>query len=308
MAHNVQEVLGPAAAAKGLDLRIDTGGAPDWFIGDATRLSQILMNLIGNAVKFTSAGEVRLTVARKPASGGRAGLVFTIRDQGIGIPAEAMGSLFKSFSQVDATTTRRFGGTGLGLAICKGLVESMGGGIRAESLPGRGSVFTFELELPVGTQPAAAEPSVSGDGPISAIKPMRILIAEDNRVNQLVAMKWTERLGYQADLAANGLEVLRMLKSKEYDLILMDCQMPEMDGFETTRRILATVEPERRPIIFALTAAVLEEERSRCLDAGMTSVLQKPIKLRTLRQAILDCPMRAAWDANATPPPEPLPR
>ena len=123
---------------------------------------------------------------------------------------------------------------------------------------------------------------------------MRILIAEDNRVNQIVARKWMERLGYQADLAANGLEVLSMMESKTYDLILMDCQMPEMDGFEATRRILAAAEPGRRPVIFALTAAVLEEERALCLAVGMTTVLQKPIKLSALRQAILDCPIRAA--------------
>ena len=235
--HHVQEVMGQAAAGKGLDLRMDSGGPPDWFIGDSTRLSQVLMNLIGNAVKFTAEGEVRLTVAktpasegRSPASGDRVRLAFAVRDQGIGIPPEAVPNLFKSFSQVDATTTRRFGGTGLGLAICKGLVESMGGCIRVESRPGMGSVFTFELDLPLGTPPVQAEPAASGEGPIAAIKPMRILIAEDNRVNQMVAMKWTAKLGYRADLAANGIEVLRMLETKSYDLILMDCQMPEMDG------------------------------------------------------------------------------
>ncbi len=292
LTRNILEILGPIAHNKGLRLKVGLGGKPDWLIGDSTRLSQILMNLLGNAIKFTEAGEICLTVAKRPAPAGKIAITFSVRDEGIGIPKHAQDRLFHSFSQVDISTTRKYGGTGLGLAIVKGLVEGMGGTIGLESEPGKGSTFTFLLEYEVGEAPASflAKPGEGSAGLLSDIKPLSILIAEDNRVNQIVALAAVKKLGYSADLAANGVEVLRMLESKDYDLILMDCQMPVMDGFEATEKILKMLPPNRRPIIYAFTAAVTEEERERCLACGMSLVLAKPFNPNALRQAFLDLP------------------
>ncbi|MEO7425397.1 MAG: ATP-binding protein [Fibrobacteria bacterium] len=292
LTRNLLEILGPVAQGKGLRMKLGLGGKPDWLIGDSTRLSQILLNLLGNAIKFTEAGEVSLNVAKRPADAGRIALTFTVRDDGIGIPKPAQEKLFSSFHQADISTTRKFGGTGLGLVIVKGLVEGMGGTITLESEPGKGSTFGFTLEYEVGESPASflAMPGEGSAGLLSDIKPLAILIAEDNRVNQIVALAAVRKLGYSADLAANGVEVLRMLETKEYDLILMDCQMPVMDGFEATERIVKKYPPEKRPIIYAFTAAVTEEERARCMASGMSLVLAKPFSPNALRQALQDLP------------------
>ena len=294
---NVREVLQPLASQKGLTLRVDPGFHSEWIISDSTRLSQILMNLIGNAIKFTAAGEVSLIAAKRPLADGRNEFSFTVRDSGIGIAKEDQAKLFSSFTQVDSATTRKFGGTGLGLAIVKGLVHGMGGNLGIESEPGRGSTFRFTLPFAAGTPPAAhadgKDPRGSASG-TARERPLSILIAEDNRVNQIVAMKMASSLGYAPDLASDGEEAVRMAAAGNYDLILMDCQMPLMDGFEAAERIRADFPPEKRPAIYALTAAVMEAERDRCLAAGMIKVLQKPLSLETLRKALHECPMRAA--------------
>ncbi len=303
----VQEVLDPLAKNKSLRIVTDTGDSPDWFVGDATRLSQILMNLLGNAIKFSVSGEIILAVKKETVSGHKTKLTFSVQDQGIGISNEEQAKLFKSFSQVDSSTSRKYGGTGLGLAISKGLVEGMGGQIWVKSERGKGSTFFFTLELDLaqkGVEESPLKPIPVDSANLASVpknrlaefKPMSILIAEDNRVNQIVAMKIVASFGYTSDLAANGLEVLQMMKSKRYDIILMDCQMPEMDGFEATEYIFNNYPPENRPAIYALTAGVMEEERTRCLSMGMRAILHKPIDVAALRNVFIECPL------NTKPP------
>jgi CheY-like chemotaxis protein len=250
-----------------------------------------LINLIANAVKFTEKGEVRVCVTSKVLEGKRYGFHFEVRDTGIGIPKDRMNKLFKSFSQVDMSTTRRYGGTGLGLAISKRLIEIMGGRIWAESKPGRGSTFHFTLQANASSDRLPLRISASLPKSCSHAG-MRILMAEDNAVNQKVILKMLCRLGYRADVAADGIEVLKMLELQTYDLVLMDIQMPEMDGFEATREI------RRRwplgPKIVALTAYALEGDRERCIQAGMDGYIAKPVKMDDLKAALLHCEMQTA--------------
>ena len=418
------DVLAPRAAQKGIDLFYEiVGDVPAELSGDTTRLRQILVNLIGNALKFTDRGEVELTVTTEPAPAGAIGLRFAVRDTGIGIPPEAQQRLFKSFSQVDASATRRFGGTGLGLAISKRLAELMSGRMWVESEPGRGSTFFFTVQvapvasgrrtvrafvrpqlagkhllvvddnatgrrilsalgkkwglqvtaLATGTEAVAkiaagelfdlaildmqmpdmdgimlagklrrlpggadlplllltslgqrdegeanqlfaariakpAKPAqifeailrlfVSPDeiepataGPTIRVagetQPERVLLAEDNAVNQKVAMHMLANLGYRADIAANGLEVLAALRQQDYDVILMDMQMPEMDGVEAAKEVMR-LRPERndRPWIIALTANAMQGDRELCLAAGMDDYLSKPMKVADIAAAL----------------------
>jgi signal transduction histidine kinase/CheY-like chemotaxis protein/HPt (histidine-containing phosphotransfer) domain-containing protein len=276
--------------------------------GDPGRLRQILVNLIGNALKFTSAGEVRLHVASGPGV-----LRFEVRDTGIGISKERIGAIFSAFEQVDASTTRRFGGTGLGLTISKRLVELMGGEIGVESAVGVGSVFRFSVPfLPASNEgvsewdsaeSARGKPALPDDGPSTvAEKPhdsgARILLVEDNPVNRRVVIEMLARAGFRADTAENGEEALRALASARYDLVLMDIQMPLMDGFEATRRIrereAASGEP-RTPVI-AMTAHALAGYREKCLSAGMDDYITKPVSRNEL-EAVL----RRMLNGNGTP-------
>lgn len=261
---------------------------PRVVIGDVKRVRQILVNLIGNAVKFTDAGEVVILASSAPAPGDRVELRFAIKDTGIGIPAEQMGRLFRSFSQVDASPSRRYGGAGLGLAISKQLCERMGGRIGVESTVGVGSTFSFSVVVGVAGGVTRAPPD--GHVPplsrleegLSARLPLRILLAEDNSVNQKVTIAMLSRLGYHADVAATGLEVIDALARRPYDVVLMDLQMPEMDGIEATRRICAERPPERRPWIVAMTANATAGDRTMCIEAGMDDYLIKPIRVDDL--------------------------
>jgi PAS domain S-box-containing protein len=421
------DLLAPRAAEKGLDLLYEIAeSAPRRVLGDSTRLRQILVNLLGNAVKFTERGEVVLSLRAEPVAGSSLRLHFTVRDTGIGIPSEALGRLFQSFSQVDASTTRRFGGTGLGLAISKRLAELMGGGMSVESETGRGATFTFsivvnvaesasvavtetplraaiegrrllivddnatnrrilttlarahgvgsyavasgpealavlatgehfdfaildmqmpdmdgamlaqairrehpESDLPlvllsslgqrelIGdrglffaclTKPAkpaqivdilaqaAAHPgrrtnrSLAGArvGASPRFRTERVLLAEDNAVNQKVALHMLAHLGYRADVAANGHEVLAALRRQRYDIVLMDVQMPEMDGCEATTRLRADAMlcVHGRPWVIALTANAVQGDRERCLAAGMDDYVSKPIKIPDITAAL----------------------
>jgi len=417
------DLLGPRAAEKHLDLLYEIAeDTPSRVRGDASRVRQILVNLVGNAIKFTAAGEVAVTLRSPVSDGDVQELVFAVRDTGIGIPQEAQGRLFQSFTQVDASTTRKFGGTGLGLAISKRLSEMMGGAMWLESEQGQGSTFFFSIrvqtcppeEFPTGPEPvqlrgkrmlvvddnstsrrilttwgekwglraataangeaalallqseaafdvavldmhmpemdgvmlarairrlprhartpllllsslgrneaqdtpglfdaqmskpakprslhdalnrlvagrtAAQLPAVvASDAPPPSEKSARVLLAEDNPVNQKVALHLLKSLGYRADLAANGIEVLAALRQRPYDIILMDMQMPEMDGIEATRQIVANwPEPNDRPWIIALTANALNGNREVCLNAGMDDYLSKPIKRTDLAKAL----------------------
>jgi signal transduction histidine kinase/CheY-like chemotaxis protein len=422
-AEDALDLLSARAAKKGLELALDVDPRlPRWILGDVTRVRQVLVNLIGNAVKFTDRGEVVLSI-RQAADTTEPSIHFAVRDTGCGIPVDRLGRLFLSFSQVDSTTTRKYGGTGLGLAISRRLTELMGGRIWVDSEEGSGSTFHFTIplnaapeqeEAPVhdgswagknvlvvddnatnrrilaaqlgkwGLEPvAAATPSDAiellrhrsfdlalvdydmpemngvelarhikanglapgmrlvlssssgttrrdmlqdGDNPFDAFltkptksahlkqvlerllagttaerrprsasldatlavrRPLRILVAEDNVVNQLVVVRLLERMGYRPDVASNGVEALAAVQRQRYDVVLLDIQMPEMDGLEAARRITALYAPNDRPHLIALTANVFQEDRQRCLAAGMDDYLAKPLDVRHLEAALL---------------------
>ncbi len=435
---SVVDLIGPVAAKKGLEVAYDIEpDTPETAVGDASRIRQILLNLLNNAVKFTEAGEIVISATATAESPDTIAYHLSVRDTGIGIPPDRIGQLFQSFTQVDASTSRRYGGTGLGLAISRRLAELMGGTAWAEStgVPGEGSTFhvTFEAGttdmtptalrrdgsfegrralivddnetnrrlmgallgawgvqtvLASGAEPAmtalgdgrvdlavldmvmpdvdgldlaariherepgmpivlassvsqhdvAADPrwgaagiaavvmkpikasplhgvlttvlgaSVAGDaggttsaldGSLATTHPLRILLAEDNVVNQKLALRLLEKLGYRSDVAGNGLEALEALERQPYDLLLSDVQMPEMDGLEATRRILERWPEGERPWIVAMTAEAMSGDRERCLEAGMNDYLTKPIRVEELVAAIERTPRRA--DAGSTP-------
>jgi signal transduction histidine kinase/HPt (histidine-containing phosphotransfer) domain-containing protein/ActR/RegA family two-component response regulator len=284
VAEQALELVLEAARAKGLEASLQLEGElPEAVVGDAGRLWQVLVNLLGNAVKFTPAGQVTLRVA--PAGPGW--LRFEVVDTGIGIAPEALSRVFESFMQADASTTRRFGGTGLGLAISRGLVGEMGGELRVDSAPGRGSRFHFEIPLP--SVPGAAAPRSTGRlAPVRPAAGARILVAEDNPVNQRVAVLLLERMGHRVDVAGDGQEAVRAVQSLTYDLVLMDCHMPELDGYQAARQIRAGEAPGHHLPIVALTASVLPEDRARCREAGMDGFLAKPVTPETLERAVAE--------------------
>ena len=277
----------PIASAKSLNLTYTIAeSTPEAIIGDPTRLQQVLTNLLSNAVKFTEKGEISVSISGKKLDDISYEMCFSVKDTGIGIPEDKMSRLFQPFTQIDSSTTRRYGGTGLGLAITKKLVEMMGGRIWAESQLGKGSDFNFTI-LADATfiNPAIREPeSVNG---VDRNHVLRILLAEDNPVNQMVMLRMLNKLGYHADVAANGTEVLHCLELQPYDLILMDVQMPEMDGFEAARAIRKLGASADQPKIIAITAYALKGDREKCLAAGMDDYISKPVKLEEL-QAVLE--------------------
>jgi signal transduction histidine kinase len=301
----IQTLFQPSAAHKGVTLAFTVDPAvPPQIVTDPTRLRQVLINLVNNALKFTSTGYVRLNVHREQTlAEGRVLLRFRVEDTGIGIAPNRMGAMFKAFSQADASTTRRYGGTGLGLAICQGLVEAFGGEIGVQSQPGVGSTFSFTLPCrpapPPHTRAGIPHPSTLPEGgrqteqtgagtvedaAFAAHYPLRILLAEDNVVNQKVGRRLLGHLGYEVDIAPDGLVVLELLQSQIYDLILMDVQMPNLDGLETTQRILqGEYGGTRRPYIAAVTAAATYEDRRQCLAVGMDGYISKPLTIAELR-------------------------
>ena len=421
------DLFAPTAAAKRLEIGYHVEqDVPPWIVGDVTRLRQIIVNLVNNAIKFTPTGTISIQVRRIPLDAtirtslaGRMRLEIAVQDSGIGIPPDRIDRLFKAFSQVDSSTTRKYGGTGLGLAICQRLCQLMNGDIRVESTLGKGSTFTIAfmtdaaqrpteisappfagmdlhgtlalciednpitrarlrtlfdslgaacvfsndpesavkmaaelpnppalvvLDLPefesqraleltatikcprlvlfrLGQTPPVAPPdklpfatvskpiktvsflqalsalgNKSGGGtvhhprhedrPIAEEIPLNVLLAEDNPVNQKVAMRFLERMGYNADAVGNGVEAVNALNLRSYDLVLMDLQMPEMDGLEASRRIRRTLPPERQPKIIALTANAMQGDREICLDAGMDDYISKPVKMHEIVAAI----------------------
>ncbi|MBF0352645.1 MAG: PAS domain S-box protein [SAR324 cluster bacterium] len=257
--------------------------------GDEMRLKQIMINLLGNALKFTEQGEVVVSVELNELSEidaqghAQATLLFSVKDTGIGIVPEKISHIFQAFSQEDTSTSRKYGGSGLGLTIAQKLVKRMGGEICVESVPGEGSTFYFTVCLTALTQATSdkfkPETKTAPDKHLGKKFPLRIMLAEDNPVNMRLTLTMLKKLGYKADAVTNGLEVLELLKQRTYDLILMDVQMPEMDGMEATRRIHALYSPEERPWIIAITASALPGDREIFMEAGMNDYISKPLNL-----------------------------
>ncbi|MEK6579630.1 MAG: ATP-binding protein [Bdellovibrionota bacterium] len=287
---NTVQILSYGALRKGLrlDLKIPPH-LPQTLRGDMVRIRQILMNLIGNAIKFTESGSVTVQVSVAEDSPGKVKVKTEVVDTGIGIQESAMGRIFEPFSQADPSMTRKYGGTGLGLPISRKLVEMMGGVLGVSSELGRGSRFWFILPLEV-------VPMESKSAKITEVIPVhlkktksevKILIAEDNAFNRLAILESLAKLGYQADWVESGRGAIEMANARSYDLILMDCQMPGMDGYEATREIRKSESPELREIpIIAVTAHALKGDREKCTAAGMNDYLPKPIELATLEQII----------------------
>lgn len=259
-------------------------GLPTRVSGDLTRLRQVTANLMSNAVKFTRTGsiEMKAQLAEKGLRDGRYLIRVSVRDTGIGVPEDKQNRLFQSFSQVDASTNRRYGGSGLGLAISKRLVEMMGGEIRVESRVGEGTLFEFTFAAGVATD---AEPAtkviLSG-----SLEGLKILVAEDNELNQIILMRMLQKMGCHPDLACDGVSAISSVGARSYDVVLMDLNMPVVDGLEATRRIRKMGSANRSVPIVALTASATNEDRSACLAAGMDDYLSKPIELRSLREAL----------------------
>jgi signal transduction histidine kinase/ActR/RegA family two-component response regulator len=286
------DMVAADAHKKGLDIEYTFEDyIPAVVLGDPIRINQILINLLNNAVKFTEKGKITVYVSGRAVEEGNYEIHFAVKDTGVGIPEDKMGRLFQSFSQADASMARRYGGTGLGLAISKRLAEHMGGSIWAESEVGKGSTFHFTIlveptlcePIEIGRSPSRCEPKEDLDQGLS------ILLAEDNLVNQTVTKRMLDKLGYRADVAANGLEVLQALERQHYDVVLMDVQMPEMDGLKATREIRQRWSESEQPAIIAMTALALKGDQEMCLSAGMDDYISKPIKIEMLKAALQAC-------------------
>ncbi len=259
---------------------------PATILGDAVRLRQILMNLVGNAIKFTAQGEVSLAVTSSSSEDSRHFLEFIVRDTGPGIAAQDQEQIFEPFSQADSSLSRKHRGTGLGLAISMALARQMGGSLWVESAPGKGSAFHFSLVAQAlsHTISGAYQQDRADTLPRLNMPGLRVLVADDNRVNLRVTMAILQRLGCSALGVGSGIEVMERLIQATFDVVLMDVQMPELDGLETTRRIRR--ELTRQPYIIALTAAAFPEDRTRCLEAGMNDYLVKPVDVEGLVNAL----------------------
>ncbi len=281
LVESICTLLRPEAHERGLSLETDIGeDIPELSLGDPGRLRQVLVNLVGNALKFTETGSVVIGLRRKNSPSPRARLKFYVRDTGLGIPEEKISRIFEPFTQADSSIARRFGGAGLGLAISQRLVALMGGVLQAVSEPGKGSLFSFTLPFSSPNEgsdsphPLISEPL---DESFAASHPLNILVADDDPVNLRLTTLILRKFGYEPIPAINGAEALTLFRSHQPNCILMDMQMPEMDGLEATRQIRA-MENGRRTFISALTANVLPEEQERCFRAGMDDYLTKPLK------------------------------
>lgn len=303
-------MLAARASAKGLTLKqVLAPELPRMVVGDAARLRQILLNLLSNAIKFTERGEVTLRATVVLGAAERFCLSLSVTDTGIGISVTQQGRLFQRFSQLDDTNTRKYGGTGLGLAISKRLAELMGGTITVASEPDQGSTFTATVELalspagapPSSTPPFVLEPAGRASSATSATlpvrpkpleriadrMPLRVLVTDDNLVNRHVATLTLKKLGYACDIAADGAEAVAAYERTPYDLILMDVQMPGLDGLDATRQIRARTGSGQRPWIVAVTAGAFEEDRIKAMGAGMNDFLNKPLKIELLRASLI---------------------
>jgi CheY-like chemotaxis protein len=283
-----RELLAPQARNKGLEYLFCAQTGSRWVTADAGRIRQIVINLLSNAIKFTDRGTVTLLVESSTATRDGMGFAISVRDTGIGISAQHLPLLFQEFTQVDSSLAKKHGGTGLGLAISRQLTELMGGSLTVESELGRGTAFTVSLVLPLAAEGPASEIQKISEVTTSGVAALarRVLLAEDNAVNRKIGKVMLEKLGCQVEVAVNGREAVEMAGSSPYDLILMDCGMPEMDGLEATREIRSRQDGNRRVPIVALTAHALSEMRTQCLDAGMDDFVSKPVTPETIRQTL----------------------
>ncbi|MES2427828.1 MAG: ATP-binding protein [Bacteroidota bacterium] len=279
---SIVTMMEPKAASKKLHIRAAIDDTiPSIIIGDSVRLSQIILNLVSNAIKFSDNGEIKISVDIINETDDKMVIKFVVKDNGIGIPLKKQAKIFESFEQATSDTARKFGGTGLGLSISKQLVEQQGGKIYVESEPGKGSEFHFTLPFLKTTVGLLKEDITVNETnePVTVIKSgksIRVLVAEDNSINRMLIVKILQKREFEIDLADNGVIALNMVKDKDYDIILMDVQMPEMDGYEATRVIRDMEEHKRYVPIIAMTAHTIKGERERCIEMGMDDYVSKP--------------------------------
>jgi PAS domain S-box-containing protein len=304
---NARNLMKPRADEKGIALNaLVQPGMPTCLIGDPGRLRQILLNLIGNAIKFTGDGAVSLNASVSRPQNGQVELRFEVTDTGIGIPEDVRGRLFERFVQADASTTSQFGGTGLGLAICRELCHLMDGEIGVDSVEGEGSTFWFTVRLAVvGAMPVGEDTTIermpemadNNTAPDGAELPL-VLLAEDNEVNQLVAVATLTKLGYRTEVVENGEQAVEAVKTRRFAAVIMDLQMPVMDGLQATQMIRALDDAQASIPIIALTADAMKGDRERCLAAGIDDYLTKPLDKaqldETLQRIIADARSDAA--------------
>ncbi len=282
---NLYDMFRPAANQNGVRLTCSCqDNVPLYVNGDDGLLGQVLVNLLGNAVKFTHQGSVSLNIECHSKSAKGAELYFQVIDTGIGIEKDKQATIFEKFTQADGSNKRLYGGTGLGLAICKQLIELMGGTIGLISSKGRGSTFYFTLTLPQANHPAALKPAETDKAKSVETPNVKVLLVEDNKVNQKVAIAILQKAGCSVDAVDNGQDAIQQIRKDQYDVVLMDCQMPIMDGFEATARIRAMDEPLRSTPIIAITAHALKEDHVKCIDSGMDDYVSKPVS----RQILID--------------------
>jgi CheY-like chemotaxis protein len=290
---DVTTLVAESATKKGLSVSVKIDpDVPEVFRGDPIRLRQILFNLVGNAIKFTEQGGVVVTVSleqERTEESDSVVLQWRVRDTGIGMTPEQQARLFQAYAQADASTTRKFGGTGLGLMICHQLVQLMGGTITVSSEFGQGSTFSYTTNLLPAIHRDALASSLGADQRSvgEQVGPLRVLVADDNEINQVVACKFLQKLGCQVEVARTGREAVEAITRTVYDVVLMDCEMPEMDGYEATREVRRGEEgtPKHLPII-ALTGHTSDEDAQKCRQAGMDKVMTKPLTLPTLRMGL----------------------
>lgn len=293
---HVANLVAPLIQQKGLTFVCRVAlDVPHGLIGDAVRLQQVLINLLSNAAKFTSRGEVGLQADAVCQQDGQVLVTIRVSDTGIGIAQEQIQRIFDPFVQAESSTARRYGGAGLGLAICHELVGLMGGQIRVESTPGSGSTFVVTLSFREAEQPVAATP-MSGDADLATVpaRALRVLVVEDNPINQHVTVQLMTRLGHRVDVVSGGYDAILKVSEQAYDVVLMDIQMPEIDGEEAARAIRELGGSIRQPYIIALTAHALAGDRERYLQAGMNDYLSKPVRSIDLRRALVHVPASAA--------------
>jgi len=317
LVRDIYDVQLPKAKEKSLRFEVlMQPQVPPFIIGDVTRLRQILLNLVSNALKFTDSGSVRIGVRlasdQVPTADRPFQLLFAVTDTGIGISKEQMQRLFQPFAQATVSTSRKYGGTGLGLVICKNLVESMGGTIQVESKANQGSTFSFTVmtqiakEQPSYTLQDAMNKNATGNIRLGDRIPLKILIAEDNIINQELAMAMLIKMGYQPDVVDNGLAVLETLQVNQYDLLLLDVQMPEMDGLETASYLVNHWDEFQagyeRPTIIAMTASAMQGDREMCLRAGMDDYISKPIMMDSLHRTLEKWAAGSQFNHESTDP------